>query len=359
MRSATVAITVLLTMGCQEDWRDDYDFVWQGEHVTVYGYGHTEDEVCGGSFTELDGHTQRVLSQLGIEELPPIVFRWLSDDFWDQVDDTCQPGAYGCAGDGEVISRSLPHMHEVVHVLVDCPRLIDEGLAMYYDGFFPVWMGRATWEIYPPDHNVRDLMENGMTGGINEYTSAAHFVSYLDETYGRRFVELCEALPHEPTMDQWDDASRSVYGLSLEELLADYESYPLCSYSQLRAKLWNCLSSDFQFWAVGDEYVVETGCDDPEATNTSWNEEEAVLTRRIFVPKEMKIRVSSDAIGHGPDPIHIIQQCGRCSEDPEVFVENTDNPFGDKVRTYRGGLYEVSVVFDKDVNVRLAIEAVE
>lgn len=52
--------------------------MWHGEHVTLYGYGQTEADACGGSFAELDGHTEQVKRDLGIEEAPAYTYRWLS-----------------------------------------------------------------------------------------------------------------------------------------------------------------------------------------------------------------------------------------------------------------------------------------
>ena len=56
----------LLLTSCDVDWRDDYDFAWHGENVTVYAYGYSEDDVCGGSFAELDGHIAMIERDLGI-----------------------------------------------------------------------------------------------------------------------------------------------------------------------------------------------------------------------------------------------------------------------------------------------------
>ena len=68
MRSATLGtVAVLLMTSCYADWREDYDFAWQGERVTVYGYGHTKADLCGGSLAELDGHTAAIERALGVE----------------------------------------------------------------------------------------------------------------------------------------------------------------------------------------------------------------------------------------------------------------------------------------------------
>jgi hypothetical protein len=361
MRTLEIGLTfMLLTASCEADWRDEYDFAWYGENVTLYAYGHSKEEVCGGSFAELDGHIAMIERDLGIENGPIHTYRWLSDDSWNALGDANPCLEHGaCAPAGTAMSRWLPHMHEAVHAITHhaarCPRLLDEGLAMYYDGSSPTSDGDYPWNWI----SIVDLLENGLGGATHGPTvgRALHFTNFLAEIHGPpSILELCRLLPTDvPSIAAWEDAIRKVYGITLEQLIAEYDAYPECSYANMSARLWGCGGRrDFTFWAPGSEYVVETGCDDPQATN-AWGK--AVLTRRIYLFDDMKLRVSSNTIGVGPNAVHAIQQCGPCSKDPDVFVEITDDPYDYETRMYRAGLHEVTVEFDPATNVRLSIMA--
>lgn len=366
MRGAGVGLAaVLLTASCEDAcWKDDYDFVWSGEHVTVYGYGYDEAAACGGSFAELDGHTAMIRDELGLNEAQPSVYRWISPGYWEELGDPCL-GLFACAWFGEVMSPVLPHMHEVVHTITDhigsdgCPRLLDEGLAMVYDAPTP------TSYLYPtPEFPLRDLMADGVSTHGLQYVRAAHFVSYLVETYGQRsIVELCEALPREPSLERWEAAIPAILGVTLEELLADYDLYPWCTYPQMRARLWGCSASpDFTFAAVGDELVVEAGCEDNQATNGAWDDAgwdfigDALLLRRVSFTKDTRVKITVRSLGpSGLRPTYASQECASCSQDPDVFVLNVE----EATHLYRAGQHEISVYFDKRDQVRLTMTVEE
>jgi hypothetical protein len=364
MRSATLGtVAVLLVTSCYADWREDYDFAWQGERVTVYGYGHTEADLCGGSLAELDGHTAAIERELGIEGAPAYPYRWLSADYWDALGETnpCHEHA-ACASSGEPITRWLPHMHEVVHAITHdaggCPRLLDEGLAMYYDGSSPTTLG----SVAENPTQIRELLANGLLGHTygDRIGRLLHFTTFLVETYGPPSVlELCGELPMlEPSLAEWDQAVLEVYEITLEQLLDEYDAFPECRYANMAGRLWGCSGRrDFTFWNPDGEYVVETGCDEPQVTN-AWGE--AVLTRRVYLFTDMELRVSSNTVGTGRDAVHALQRCpSSCSDDPEVYVEISDDPYDYETRLYPAGLYEVTVEFDPSSNVRLSIEASE
>lgn len=206
-----------------------------------------------------------------------------------------------------------------------------------------------------------------MNGGLtdenhgDQWGVVLHFISFLAETHGpSSILDLCAELGgNDPPLSVWEQAVSQVYGISLKQLLAQYNNYPKCNYAQMPARLWGCSGGeDYTFWTPGQEYVVETGCDDPQSTN-AWGR--AVLTRRIYLFDDMKLRVSSNTIGVGPDAVHAIQECKPCSEDPIVYVENSDplDPFDYDTGSFRAGLYEVTVEFDEGTNVRLSIRSEE
>lgn len=369
MRAAKLgALTVLLATSCEQGgWRDDYNFIREGENVTLYGYGYTEWDMCGGSFAELDGHAGMIMHDLGVDSTS--VFRWVSPHFMSLPDSGECPGTNACAGGNEALAVVLPYMHEVTHTITDsiggdgCPRLIDEGLASYYDGpsvsgvFDPgEWWSNITLSL-------REAMEVGFEYTADFYAQGMRLVSYLAETYGpESIVALCEALPREPRLETWDAAVREVYGVPLDELIAAVEASPKCDAAQMRAKLWGCGGLiDYASPYHGSQYVVESGCDDYEATN-GWlgTGTGAVLTRRVFVQDETEFEVVVRPIGHpvGRAPTYMITECKPCSLHPDVFLEIGHEFFND-VHVLGNGSYEIAVFFDRRDQVRLTMTAIE
>jgi hypothetical protein len=366
MREATILIAVaLLTTNCGDAWRDDYDFEWHGETVSVYGYGHTEADVCGGSFAEIDGHTAMIMADLGLEDGPPSVYRWMTPETFDAVD-PCPHASYGCAPGGEAIATLLPLMHEVTHTITQyigsdgCPRLINEGLAQIYDGPGYATIDSGWWDGL--DMTPREAIAIGFEWTLPWYANAFRFTSFLVETYGTvSVVDLCEALPIEPTLATWDEAVRSVYGVTLEQLLAAYEAYPRCSFEQMRARLWGCSGpADIVLTNAGDDFTIQTGCHDTQATNAgSGRVGDALLLRRLYVDREMIVEVTTRTAGDrvGPVPSYIVQECVPCSENPGVFVD--DDHQLEPRHVLRPGMYEVSVYFDRRDAVELKVSVVD
>jgi hypothetical protein len=361
-RSPFVLVLVLVTASCYNDWRDDYDFEWHGEHVSVYGYGYTEDDICGGSLAELDGQVAMIKAELGIVDAPPSIVRWLADDFAADLTETCGTGVSACEVLGEALAPTLPHMHEVTHTITadGCPRLLSEGLSMYFDGAVA-----TDWPTWEESMTLREAMELGFEWSGSFYIHGMRLVSYLAETYGLGAVmELCEGLAEQPTVEQWDIAARETLGVPLEQLLADYNDYPQCTYSQMRAKLWGCQRpADIQLYTEGQSYTIESDCNDPQATNAGGGPGDAVLRRLLFVPWDMVIDVGVYALpdGQGPEPAYVITECAACSENPGVFVDVTADPlYGYNLHTLRAGYYEVTVFFDRRdrVALRLSVFAV-
>jgi hypothetical protein len=125
----------------------------------------------------------------------------------------------------------------------------------------------------------------------------------------------------------------------------------------MRARLWGCSGGreDFTFWAPGFEYVVETGCHDPQTTNAVRGTYGAVLLRRVDLFDDMSLRVSSNAIGGHGDAVHVLQQCASCLDGGVVMEEITNDPYDYETRFYPRGRYEVLVFFDRRDHVGLSI----
>ncbi|MFO7564971.1 MAG: hypothetical protein R6X02_20165 [Enhygromyxa sp.] len=361
MRKTSLAtLGLLLCVSCEDGCSDDDDssFVWAGENVIVHGDGRSQSEVCAGTFDALVTRIRMVEDYLGVEGGGPYRYWWYSDERWKEFD-PCQSDASSACNNhlGHTHSRLLPHMHEVVHMVTrrigedGCPRILDEGLAEHLDD--QKWRDRAP----SPDLTLADLLGSDDFRG-EAYIRAAHFVSYLIDWHGIDSVRrLCEEIPrfHSDRSD-WERAVPKVLGMGLDELLVDYDDYdPTCTRAQARAQLWSCAGApDFTFIPNNPHnahFKFEAGCDDSRATNASFGKRgDATITRLVYFPIDTWIEVRARSLGDsGSRAWFIIQQCGRCEDDPQPQIFRTgDRTFG-AVGIYRfnAGLHEVTVFFDK------------
>jgi hypothetical protein len=232
----------LILAACQDPptWRDDYDFVWYGKYVTLYGYDREAEEACGGSMEFLDDYVVAVADYLGYGPDVHIDYRWMPREL---VQEQCGP-VLACAYGPEVRSPWLPHMHEVSHAVSherlnrNCTPLLEEGLAEYLsDPRFESLHVDAVPEL--PGDIEEMLTTRGVRG--SQYPRAGHFVSFLVETYGiEAVIDLCRDIPWGGSREDWEYAVQDILGLNVDELLAVYADYPLCSRQQYRARLLEC-----------------------------------------------------------------------------------------------------------------------
>jgi hypothetical protein len=357
MRRISLGLSILLLgASCESScWMNDYSFVRRGRLVTVYGYGVSESDACAGSFEEIDSHTDSIRRFLGIDEPPRYTFRWFSDDSWTEIA-PCSTSAFACAPRGEGRSRTLPDMHEALHMVthgLDCPSVLDEGLAEIFDGPTP-------WEWYPSasDDITPLLVDEWIPRTLDAYALAGHFASFLVERFGGPAVaRLCRALPRKSTSAHWDAAARKVLDRSLDQVLAEYATYPVCSSEQIRARLWVCDGKpDFVFSPEDGTFTVDAGCLDPRATNAAWGDVgDAVIHRLVYFPEDAWVEVSARSVGtSGKGATFVSQECAPCSADPQMLVglDDVDLQF------YRAGFHEVSVFFDRRDTISLTMKRI-
>ncbi|MFO7561519.1 MAG: hypothetical protein R6X02_02650, partial [Enhygromyxa sp.] len=75
---------------------------------------------------------------------------------------------------------------------------------------------------------------------------------------------------------------------------------------------------------------------------------DATITRLVYFPIDTWVEVSARSLGDsGSRAWYITQQCGRCSDEPQIFRKG-DRPFGGLgIYRFNAGLHEVTVFFDK------------
>ncbi|NJK32384.1 MAG: hypothetical protein HC927_08225 [Deltaproteobacteria bacterium] len=86
----TAAVAVLSTAAaCGSEPEPEPDFVWQGEHLEVRGYGVEQDYFCGGTFEHMDrfmGFAESLFDQEGLRPVFAIGPR-------EFVDEHCPDGS--------------------------------------------------------------------------------------------------------------------------------------------------------------------------------------------------------------------------------------------------------------------------
>jgi hypothetical protein len=357
MRPMTPLATLLVLVGCQrelEGWRDDYTFAWEGQHVTVYGYDRSEDEVCGDSFAAVDQFSASIIELFEFDDSIHFDYRWMSSEFFEGK---CPPKTSACTANHDgPRTRSVPDMHEVAHALSfegrgrACPSLLEEGLAEYLSGpsFYEEFIGQPELSV-----SIDQILTEIPVRGRAEYERAGHFASFLLETYGPEAVTaLCERIPFYHAIEDWEAAVPELLGVELPELLAEYEQYPVCSRQHYRARLWEC---DGEPHAVADPaqdvvFEVALDCSDPGTIGPLHNR--AVATRRIYFPEAMRTGIFiTDETGQDPRLDFNLQECAACSADPDIFT-SADLTV---VFNFRAGMYDLILFGELDQPQKLTI----
>ena len=337
-----IAGSLLLLAGCpsDEDWTDEYTFMWEGKHASVFGYDRYEDEACAGSFEALDRHSAAVVDFFGYDESLRYDYYWMSHEFFQGK---CPSTAGACVRAGVPHTRYVPDTHEAVHAVhyedrgESCPLVLREGLAEYLEG--PSF--HDDWNDPELEGNIGELLTVTVLP-YEFYERAGHFASFLVEGYGKEAVSaLCAAIPFVHTVEDWDQATREVLGVELQELLDEYEQYPLCHQAQYRARLSECDGEpDLTMDLEQEEVVFEVSmhCSDPGTIGPIKGR--TVATRRIGVPEEMWAKVY--VLGEDGEPTLLdynIEECAPCSTQPYVhFASTLPNIFH-----FPPGMYELII----------------
>lgn len=362
-QSSLLALVLLIgyQVACTDD--DTGELEWQGEHVTVYGHGYSEADVCAGSLTALDQRIGMVMDYFGIESAPHFRFWWVPEDEWEDAG-FCPSGGLACATWIRAWSPRLPDMHEATHMITDvfegdgCPPILNEGLAEY---FSDAEFSRSS----PTDEfTVEDLIDaRYLPPGVGVYARAAHFTAVLLELFGpETMIELCEAIPWRDTVSDWRVALPEITGFTFDEILEYYSEAPNCTSHQLRARLWGCAGTpDFVY--IRDDpqrnyFHFDTDCNDQRTTNANFTSiGGAASTRLIYLPVGAWVNIEAKATGPSGKPaLFAVQQCASCFDDP-VALRSGDpmGPFIEDAYFLMPGFYEVTLFFDPQDRAELTI----
>jgi hypothetical protein len=369
MKHLVAALLLTSTLGCGEvdpdlAFLDDYTFVWEGQHVTVYGYEREAADACAGSFAALERQNASAIEFFGLAEDLHYNYRWMSPAIWEGK---CPPEAGACTAVGEPWARELPNMHEVGHALVHagfglkspfvidwCPWMLSEGISEYLSE--PRHFRSPNGA--PPEYaDVNLELLTALRYEWSAYALSGLFVSYLIETYGpRAVIDLCRAVPRISTPADWERAALDHLGQPVEVMLAGFRKYPRCRYHQYRARLWECAGEPDLVVSPSGTTSLEVRVDCAADERTFGPLRGRVLTtRRILVPEDMELRVNFiDEDGFGLLKGYVtfdIQECAPCSAEP--LVVSSDSSWR---ADYRAGMYDLIVYGDVDEPVTYTVE---
>jgi hypothetical protein len=210
-----------LVCGCEDPYEPNYLF--RGEWIDIDGRGRTAQETCGGTFEYVDAYAGALAVEFGVREHLGS-YRWYSPEQYE-AELPCAPldEAYACAFDDGILHTPLiPHEHEMVHLADfaagNCPDALGEGLAEFYSTLgddatssdFERLAARLKVPTGHPPHA--------------EYGILGRFAGYLVNRFGLQAVlDICRITGRYPDEAQFSTAMESVLGVSVTQLLADFE----------------------------------------------------------------------------------------------------------------------------------------
>ncbi len=333
-RIGSAGLLVAACCACTDEptpwWDVGADFEWQGRYVTMYGYGRDIDEECGESFAVTDEYVGRLGEVYGMDAPIMVDYHWLSRAFWDDAGEYRPCGDnLACTVGGQVFTRSVADMHELAHAVSwdvggsSCMSVLEEGLATYFSAAKPLYDDDLAF-----GKDIEDVLvlesDNYYKLPGSDYQQAGHFVAFLIENLGLEAVRgLCNVLPRDASLGDWDAAMRSVVNATLADVLADYTTYPVCDHHGYRARLYDCSGEPNVSVSPAEETVFSFrfACDEPDVIGTRDGTMMLVKRVRADVPKWYSVYIEeSDDTTEDPkvDVQLFLEQCAPCSEQPYV-----------------------------------------
>ncbi|WAS92916.1 hypothetical protein [Nannocystis punicea] len=185
-------------------------------------------ELCGGTVALYDLAARRAgeLLDLPATGLKRVAYYWLTEadyaSLW--VEGSRCAAASGCA----VGLRSAGHApvlpHEIVHTIAN--QLNGSAAPFLTEGFADAVIDAPMEERDPRPYMTLD--QGGITDGVG-YWVASRFIRYLLQVHGaERFAALYRSVPEVSELDDWDEAVRASYGVSLDALVEEYLAATEC-----------------------------------------------------------------------------------------------------------------------------------
>jgi hypothetical protein len=319
-----IAVLLLCCCACAEEepnWWSDVqpDFEWRGTYVTIAGYDRSADEACGESLRATDDRLAAMVDFHETDAPVRVEYAWMSQSAWDEIQ-PCPVGS-ACSDHGRPVSRQLAHDHELAHAVswdlgTVCISVLEEGLAEYFAAAKP-----SVFEQFEFAKSIEEVLAFTASAPLRlpseDYQQAGHFVSFLIEEYGIDAVRgLCEIIPYDADLEDWDAATSTVLSTVLADVLADYAAYPVCQHHAYRARLTDCADEPDVLVSPNEDtsFSLRIACDEPEAVGERGGM--VTMVKRVHVADPGTYEVGIE--GGGADMTLVLEQCAACSESPHV-----------------------------------------
>ncbi|MFZ6185244.1 hypothetical protein [Nannocystis pusilla] len=262
-----------------------------------------------------------------------------------------------CAGSLAAMDGFVPLNHELVHSVAlpfGLPRpLFAEGLAVAYEG-----LGDGPLSAYGllDDTNVLELAEADQREFVDlaGYRLAGAFTHFLVQRHGiSQYMQAYGAIGRDATTDDIDEVFRDMFGVSLEQSVADFESLPplegsACSHPAFDAKLLECDAPQLA-WDGGHLSMERTlACEASGVIGPFDDKLLALHTIEIATQGRYELRLHGDAAQASPYPdLGVgdnavtgvsLRRCGGCDEGDWMATWVGGTP---RLAELRPGLYSL------------------
>jgi len=220
-----------------------------------------EGPICGGTLDFQAGFVDRLQDVFGQpRDDRRFTYYALSDEFFARG--LCG-GVGGCYADGILLSPVLLNLHELVHAVLGLAqgpthRFVSEGIAEVfrdrYGGALPI----------PPDLSLQEAIAGAWSDPeqkANLYARSGHFLAYVMDVHGvPAALDLYRLADPKTSEDVLRPAIEAATGLTMEELAADYATYPECTNYEYRWPIMECSLSPTEWHGCAWQVHASVDC---------------------------------------------------------------------------------------------------
>ncbi len=288
--------------------------VEEGEHIDLH-YA-ADFMLCGGTTEHFNRGVEFVAEQLGLDtaDFGPMTYTWLGEEEYLAASGVFIDDEPAWAFNDESYSQVPDAFHEVVHLIshqeqINAITFLTEGLATAFQDKGSMRHIRSSHVF---DHVDPGPLLGARYGKIH-YGIAGSFVSYLLSRFGPEpFWELNRDLRFLSTGGKFRRRFARVYGLDLDEVIADYLADDTCDDERPRIPMPPSCAGPEVPWLSDDLWgyarVIDCADDDVIGGLSDSDDKAAVaITLRVEEAGIYDFRVLSDQQVRG-----VLRRCGGC-----------------------------------------------
>ncbi len=241
---------------------------------------------------------------------------------------------------GRIFTKSVPDLHEVTHAVVDLS--IGQSHPFSNEGIAEVFRERYPSYRYPHGTVEDGIALDGADGKLptDLYGRAGHFISYGLDVHGvdATVALLTSARPGDPP-ESLRASIALAFGMSYEEVLADYAEYPLCPQSEFRWPITECdVGSRIPAVNGGWFFDMEVDCSKETVIGPRVSEFWSVYTLDVPEGGDYVVTVFGEEGDFGRVSVNHCSPGCAPDRDLEVQIRKSE------VVTLRGGRYQLTTI---------------